>query len=736
MPDGYLISVGVKADFSELKTEQRAAQDAVKQATANMEAAYAEFGKAAADGNTQAIAYLKQYEMELSQAQARATAATAAMAASQQAVGAAVSHTVPQYAAASGAIRVLEGNLNNNVRAAERFLATTLGLGPVLQAAFPVVGAIAMVGVLTELGKRVEKFGRDAFELSNELGIGWLDAAIGQVDGLAEAVKQGDDNIDHMRRQVDQLKEKGEQLDIEHIRLTQGPRAALEAQIAEQERTISSLRQASVLDQTDREKTEKLAQQRTVSYDPKSGVRSETVPESAVAAQVHLKELGEDAKKTALEIEEAQKKIRNYNDEIANIKPPKAAVDHSDRDAMKEHGRDVMAMVKENEDAAKEQQRITDEVQAAGIRGLKEEEDERRRADEAERIRLRLSKQNYDQELAAEEKSAEAAYDSANAQIEAAAKVAEARIEYLLASGAITAEEAAHARATIEARKYTDQIKALEYELRALQAIQNKGGDTGEKQDQVRNKITAFTGDRDAALVKGAGKEAQEYTKVWQKALADVGRQFQQNEDAVLRGQISLSMGMRRMAAEVALDGIHWAQRWLQQHFMANAMKLASTNATNAATVASDAAAAETSTTITRTHALQQAFIHAKLAAVKAFDWGTGWGGPIVGAVMAAAAFAGSMAWAAFEQGGVAQVTGPAYLHAGERVLTARQTATFDRVMSMSSISHQSRSANASIHLNHTVNGAGNDREIKKVIRQSSRDVALATKRALRNGHL
>ena len=47
-------------------------------------------------------------------------------------------HGVTGVQAVSGALRVLEGGITNNLRAAERFTANVLGLGPVLQAAFPV----------------------------------------------------------------------------------------------------------------------------------------------------------------------------------------------------------------------------------------------------------------------------------------------------------------------------------------------------------------------------------------------------------------------------------------------------------------------------------------------------------------------------------------------------------------------------------------------------------------------
>lgn len=68
------------------------------------------------------------------------------------------SHTVSSMSASSAAIRTLEGNFTHNIRAAERFLATTLKLGPVLQAAFPVVGAIALGGAMSEMATKVYDF--------------------------------------------------------------------------------------------------------------------------------------------------------------------------------------------------------------------------------------------------------------------------------------------------------------------------------------------------------------------------------------------------------------------------------------------------------------------------------------------------------------------------------------------------------------------------------------------------
>lgn len=73
-------------------------------------------------------------------------------------------HTVSNMQASSAAIRTVEGNIQNNVRAVERFLTNVLPLGPALQAAFPVIGAVAFLGLVTELTKKANEFFRDIRE--------------------------------------------------------------------------------------------------------------------------------------------------------------------------------------------------------------------------------------------------------------------------------------------------------------------------------------------------------------------------------------------------------------------------------------------------------------------------------------------------------------------------------------------------------------------------------------------
>jgi hypothetical protein len=66
--------------------------------------------------------------------------------------------------AVSGTLRVMEGNVTNNLRAAERWVASLPGVANALKAAFPVVGAMAFAGVISELGGKVRNFFKEVQE--------------------------------------------------------------------------------------------------------------------------------------------------------------------------------------------------------------------------------------------------------------------------------------------------------------------------------------------------------------------------------------------------------------------------------------------------------------------------------------------------------------------------------------------------------------------------------------------
>jgi Lambda phage tail tape-measure protein (Tape_meas_lam_C) len=84
-------------------------------------------------------------------------------------------HTVSSMQATSGALRDLTGRWETNTRAVERFLATTLGLGPALQAAFPIAGGIAVGGMIVDLGSKTAKFFKDVSEAPEKLNTAFRD---------------------------------------------------------------------------------------------------------------------------------------------------------------------------------------------------------------------------------------------------------------------------------------------------------------------------------------------------------------------------------------------------------------------------------------------------------------------------------------------------------------------------------------------------------------------------------
>ena len=75
-------------------------------------------------------------------------------------------------------------------RAAGAFLANIPGPGPALQAAFPVIGAVAFAGVIVDVVQEMIKLGTEASETAADLGTGWLDGAVAEMTGLKDAIKQ------------------------------------------------------------------------------------------------------------------------------------------------------------------------------------------------------------------------------------------------------------------------------------------------------------------------------------------------------------------------------------------------------------------------------------------------------------------------------------------------------------------------------------------------------------------
>lgn len=181
------IKIRVAADISGLQSQMADGAEAVEDFGARSKAAMEAYNeasqgtaesqkilgeafdqaKAAGAGFTesmeQAVAALNSYNATT----AEAVAVTDAMAAAEARAAAGMNNLgVSATRSATAGFGIAEGRIMGANRAAAAFAATTLGLGPILQAAFPVIGAIALGEVLVQIGTHLY----DVYEKAHNAG--------------------------------------------------------------------------------------------------------------------------------------------------------------------------------------------------------------------------------------------------------------------------------------------------------------------------------------------------------------------------------------------------------------------------------------------------------------------------------------------------------------------------------------------------------------------------------------
>lgn len=157
------INASASQKIAAIMLQQVDASNALATAKKNLATSEKSLGQAAAAGSSSAQGIIQGYRDQYTAAAVlvnnlkQAKSAASDFKQSQDEVAPAVGKVVSANQAAAGAIRVLEGNFGTSVRAAENFLTTTLKLGPVLQAAFPIIGAIAFIGILDTIITHIDK---------------------------------------------------------------------------------------------------------------------------------------------------------------------------------------------------------------------------------------------------------------------------------------------------------------------------------------------------------------------------------------------------------------------------------------------------------------------------------------------------------------------------------------------------------------------------------------------------
>lgn len=219
MPDDATLRITTVVDTSQLEAGMQKAAAATQQYTQSATVGFAsvkeaeraladaqlQLGQSAAQGNAQAAAIIAEYQAAVNNAKAALDGETGSLeenTVAHQQNNEAVRTGITDRQAASAAIRVFEGGIQGNVRAAENFLTSILKVGPALQVAFPVIGAIALGEVLVRVGARVYELYQNIVNLKAEI------AALGEASDKT-AKQAADANYRWVESQAEVLKSQG-----------------------------------------------------------------------------------------------------------------------------------------------------------------------------------------------------------------------------------------------------------------------------------------------------------------------------------------------------------------------------------------------------------------------------------------------------------------------------------------------------------------------------------------------
>ena len=792
MANNYQISVGVKADFSDLKAAQADAAASLKTAQAQWEEAYASLGKSAEQGSEQAKTALAEYSSALEKAKERVTAlaaqqlsaATAAKASAEaqkvaaRAAAEAERTLANQTRIAAEEARAMSGSMMGLARVSADFGTRMLGLGPIAEMAFPVIGALALADMLGQLIGSVVDFSNRASDLATRLNENWLDGAVAQLDGLAKKLKEVDSETLQFQSDIDRSVSQRSQISFQMIGMKEGKSAEDTARsMALQQETDGLKAQLPLL-------REKLAVLKELSQRPS------TMDDSAInlgivsligdktsdkARSFDINPLTMTGSAAQVEADSTQKEIESFQQKIAlnEQRMTQLALDASQAGTPKtkaasstrtNEGRDEMLA---DETALADQKRVhamslqdEEDFWAKRLSTFKHgtqqylEVENRMNAltvqiqRQAQQVKDRLAQESVqaarehqrqiedqNRQLAATAaqtqrqmiQDAQGQARSAQTQIDASARVAEARVNYQLATGAIKDQAAASEIAQIHAKKYADELRSLNDELLALERLAAQGIDTTGQQQTVRNQIVTTQSNAQATALQDAGNAAQQNPKdtaavkwrnTWKAAQQNVTQGFSDSmaqwllvsdgyntQFSVLMGRMMLGVA-EQFASSLIRMGVDYAAHealTLLMHLANEEQKTAATIDGNTTRTGVHAAAAIAQTTATvASNAVQttstlganavttasNAQTATQSIAAKAADAAAGaWNalsnipvvGPVLGAAAAAATYAGVIALGAFEQGGI--IPGsigsavPILGHAGEAVLPQPLTA-------------------------------------------------------------
>ena len=743
------LRVGITADTSGLDSGLSAAeakvlssaqtmaqaQQAAAAATKNLAEAQAQLGASAATGNAQAQQILAQYRAEVSSTTAalvELTSVTEANAAAMEmdaaATGSAAAATnvlgISSRQAATAGIGILEGRMMSGNRAAAAFLSTTLGLGPALQAAFPVIGALALGEVLVQIVKGIVNFSEKASELATELNTDWLTGAIGQMTGLAKATEEADKQIEKFAKDNDEAKQKIASAAVEQARLnaelaTPGPKGAQQGAIAADNVRAQQIQQR--INALEREK--ELATQAAEAYGKNAETQSApekpgvTLSKGDIAEQRKLQEQAIAEYKSA-ELEQtsliAEKENLILQAEVARAKVEKPKADRLPGEIAKQQIEAAHAM----DSALNPAQQITAELQKHLELDVEAERSSKEgTAAERERLSLlqdqtALGKANADLDKLAHEEITTFFNEQNKIQEEATKKQAEderkAAEDYKRDREEQIALAREQAQETIKAAQETFEFteREIRYEselgiISARVAAQRLAAASQLKQQQTTGALSQEQGLFDPALGE---KQLAEYTKLENQMTQEARKGALEREQITQQETLKIISLYKRVSQEFNTDMQRAMDEWITKsqtagqafgkmfgqmelqliNFIAEwILKKAEMWALDEALQVSGLAKQKVTQGAA---AVAQVASDAAVAAAGTMAYYSAINPPAAPA-LAAAAYAETMAYTAgaatFDTGGMLPHMGLAFNQSGsaERILSPSQTANFDSMV-------------------------------------------------------
>jgi hypothetical protein len=650
---------------------QQAAQAAIANTAAQKELKTAmEAAAAVGDLDARAMTALAQAKRNAAQAaqqlaaaeKGAAVAMEAEAAAARGAAGAEEVHAVSMHEAKGAAALLGEEvglKLNRHLRGV---LASSEMLGPVLEAAFPIAAAIGFFEVISKGAEKLSEMISDWLIYTEEMKKAYAaELALNKqlVDGQAERQRIERDifertHSDSAVRQAD--------LDAERNHLAQLTRDLAAAQQKFRETTHKGAAEAAVPGAT-------------------------SVDEMGDAHTT----AGEVSKKTGEEIAAAGREVGKLNDDLKTSKDRvqqlglelKGAVTEETKkaaDAAREH---TQALA-ETERALEQQAALQMKLKEAGLGNIvanmpggdvtshykgdlgqmaeavrHAHEEMNREVEASSKSNSKTIGEQFDEYIKGNEKAIEAAKELREVQdlqAQAARDKAlaplqeqEQGVKNQAALGQITPQQelarlqALHELMLAEEQRYIQRKKAI---------------DAGDEKALAHDALEAQHLEHKAKMQELADQQAMllQKQKSFQTYFSNITGMLNQNVMQWVSGHERFGQAMEKVWNHMAMNFIQNMMLMAEQEIAAEVLH--------------------------QTLAHKSILVDAKSAAAKAFNWASGWGGPVAGAVAAALAFAGVVSFDSFETGGIVPNTGLAMVHQGEGVLTKPATQMLQTVMS------------------------------------------------------